>query len=116
MTNTEGARLPGKLGCHVATALDVKTSGKRGKTAARATALPPGIPPGALTRAAAAAWFMVSPTTFDRMVKERLAPKPVRIFGLVRWRLSELVAALAELDKDEGVVDHDPYAAERMAP
>jgi len=68
--------------------------------ALRANALPPGTTPGALTRAAAAAWFMVSPTTFDRMVKAGLAPKPVRIFGLVRWRLTALIAALAELDTD----------------
>ena len=58
-----------------------------------------------MTRAAAAAWFMVSPTTFDRMVREGLVPKPVRIFGLVRWRLSALAAALAELDKDEDASD-----------
>jgi hypothetical protein len=66
----------------------------------RANVLPTGTMPGALTREAAAAWFMVSPTTFDRMVRDGLAPKPFRIFGCVRWRLSALAAALADLDKD----------------
>jgi hypothetical protein len=57
--------------------------------------------PGALTREAAAAWFMVSPTTFDRMVREGLVSKPIKIFGCVRWRLSALAADLANLDKDD---------------
>jgi hypothetical protein len=71
----------------------------------RANALPAGTMPGALTREAAAAWFMVSPTTFDRMVRDGLAPKPFKIYGCVRWRLAALVAALANLDKDEGASD-----------
>jgi predicted DNA-binding transcriptional regulator AlpA len=46
-----------------------------------------GVMPGALTREAAAEYFMVSPTTFDRMVSVGPAPQPIRIFSLVRWRV-----------------------------
>jgi len=67
----------------------------------RSNALPPGTMPGALAREAAAAWFSVSPTTFDRMVRDGLAPKPFKIYGCVRWRVSALAAALANLDKDD---------------
>lgn len=77
----------------------------------RTNVLPPGTMPGALTREAAAAWFMVSPTTFDRMVREGIAPKPIKIFGCVRWRLSALAAALANLDKDDEA--ESPWGCQR---
>jgi hypothetical protein len=35
------------------------------------------------------------------MVRDKLAPKPFKIYGCVRWRLAALAAALADLDKDE---------------
>jgi hypothetical protein len=49
----------------------------------------------------------VSPTLFDRAIRDHLMPQPVRIFGRTVWRRQKLDEALAALDKtDDG---DDPW-------
>jgi predicted DNA-binding transcriptional regulator AlpA len=59
--------------------------------------LPQGLSPIGLSRKQAAAYFGISPTLFDRMVRDRLAPKPARIYGRVLWDRHKLDLAFAAL-------------------
>ena len=61
--------------------------------------------PRGLSRVQAAAYIGVSPTTFDRMIRDRLMPKPVRIYGRTVWDIRKLDAAFAALDKDADADD-----------
>lgn len=47
-----------------------------------------------LSRAEAAAYSGVSPSTFDRMIADRLMPGPKRIYGRVLWDVRALDAAI----------------------
>jgi predicted DNA-binding transcriptional regulator AlpA len=60
-----------------------------------------------LSRVQSAEDVGVSPTTFDRMIKDRLLPQPVRIYGRTVWDVRKLDAAFAELDKDP--IADDPW-------
>lgn len=47
-----------------------------------------------LSRAEAAAYSGLSPSTFDRMITDRLMPGPKRIYGRVLWDVRALDAAI----------------------
>jgi predicted DNA-binding transcriptional regulator AlpA len=53
----------------------------------------------------AAEYVGVSPTTFDRMVKDGLMPQPIRIYGRTVWDVRKLDAAFAALDRSEALDD-----------
>lgn len=72
----------------------------------RGQALPPTLPPRGLSRTQAAAYIGVSPTTFDRMILDKLMPRPARIYGRTVWDIRKLDAAFAALDTD--VAEDDP--------
>lgn len=67
--------------------------------------LPAGVLPRGLSRVQAAAYVGVSPTMFDRMVKDLLMPKPVRVYGRTIWDIQKLDAAFAALDTGEEADD-----------
>lgn len=81
------------------------------RVAERECVLPAGALPRGLSREQSAEYVGVSPTTFDRMVKDQLMPKPLRIYGRIVWDVRKLDAAFAALDKDE--TSCDPW--EKMA-
>ena len=86
-----------------------------GVQAARAqykNVLPDGVLPRGLSRVQSAGYIGVSPTTFDRMVKERLMPQPLHIYGRRVWDRHKIDAAFVALDKADE--DDNPYAT-RMA-
>ena len=66
--------------------------------AARRSALPEGTLPRGLSRSQAAAYVGVSPTTFNRMIVDKLMPEPIRIYGRTVWDIRKLDAAFAALD------------------
>ena len=59
------------------------------------------IAPRGLSRQQAAIYFGVSSSLFDRMVKDRLAPGPIRVYGRVIWDRHKLDLAFAALSNDE---------------
>nr|WP_298797630.1 hypothetical protein [uncultured Acetobacter sp.] len=63
--------------------------------------LPPGLLPIILRRRAAAAFFDVSETTFDKMVEMGLVPRPTRVGSLSLWFRPALVAAAAKMTGTE---------------
>lgn len=71
--------------------------------------LPSGVLPRGLSRAEVARYVGVSPVTFDKMVKDKLMPKPVRIYGRVVWDVRAVDSAFDALDsgttedQDDGV-------------
>jgi hypothetical protein len=75
--------------------------------------LPLSLPPRGLSRTAAAAYVGVGPTLFDQMVRDRLMPRPIRIYRRVVWDRLALDVAFAALphedDAAEPVAD-DPWA------
>ena len=65
--------------------------------------LPLSLPPIGLSRVQAAAYVGVSPTMFDRMVKEGIMPKPKRVGGRMIWyrlALDEHFAAIPSGDDE----------------
>ena len=58
--------------------------------------LPAGVWPVALSREQAAYRAGISPTLFDRAVKDGKLPKPFRIYKRVLWHIAKLDAALAK--------------------
>jgi hypothetical protein len=70
--------------------------------------LPDNLPPRGLSRVQAAAYVGVSPTLFDRGVKEGKLPRPFRFYGRTLWDLRKLDAAIDSLDTN-GEAD-DPCA------
>lgn len=54
-----------------------------------------------LSRAEAAAYSGISPTTFDRMIADRLMPGPKRVYGRVLWDVRALDAAIDALPDDD---------------
>jgi predicted DNA-binding transcriptional regulator AlpA len=65
---------------------------------AKKQALPSGVLPRGLSRTEAARYVGISPVTFDRMVRDGLMPKPVRIYGRVVWDARAIDAAFDALD------------------
>jgi len=59
--------------------------------------LPPGLAPRGLSRVQAARYVGVSPGTFDRMTRDGLMPKPIRIYGRTVWDRQRLDVAFGEL-------------------
>ena len=56
-----------------------------------------------LNRAEAAAYSGVSPSTFDRMIADRLMPGPIRIYSRTLWDVRALDSAIDALpDNDWG--------------
>jgi predicted DNA-binding transcriptional regulator AlpA len=67
---------------------------------ARPSALPTNLPPGVITREAAAEFASVSPNTFDKMVAEGTMPAARRLHGSRKgWIVSELREAIARLPR-----------------
>ncbi len=61
-----------------------------------------------LSRAEAAAYTGVSPSTFDRMIADRLMPGPKRIYGRVLWDVRALDTAIDAIpsgEMDDGEVN-----------
>jgi predicted DNA-binding transcriptional regulator AlpA len=78
----------------------------------RANVLPASLPPLGLLRTEAAAYICVSPTTWDRMVRDGLMPKPLRVYKRrTIWDREKVHAAFKALDTADR--DDDPW--ERMA-
>lgn len=75
------------------------------RLATREHVLPAGVMPRGLSRVQAAAYIGVSPTMFDRMVKARTMPKPLRVYSRTIWDIRKLDAAFAALDSDDAADD-----------
>jgi len=71
------------------------------------TELPAGLLPRGLPRKLAAHYVGVSPSVFDRMIRDGLMPKPVRIYNRTVWDRRKLDDAFAALS-DEGPAP-DPW-------
>jgi predicted DNA-binding transcriptional regulator AlpA len=61
--------------------------------------------PRGLSRVQSAEYVGVSPTTFDRMVKERLMPQPLHIYGRRVWDRHKIDVAFAALESDDAADD-----------
>lgn len=75
------------------------------RLATRENVLPAGVMPRGLSRVQAAAYIGVSPAMFDRMIKDRLMPKPVRVYSRTIWDIRKLDAAFGALDTEDAVDD-----------
>lgn len=78
--------------------------------ASRDPLLPFGVLPRLLSRTEAARYAGVSPTLFDRAVKEKIMPPPSRFYGRVLWDLRILDSAITNLNSDNDAVGDDPFA------
>lgn len=67
----------------------------------RTAALPTNLPPRGLSRREVAAYVGVSPTTFDRLVEDRVMPQPVRMYGRIIWDRKRVDAAFDAIDRAE---------------
>jgi predicted DNA-binding transcriptional regulator AlpA len=61
-------------------------------------ALPSGVLPRGLSRTEAARYVGVSPVTFDRMIKDKIMPRPIRVYGRVVWDVRAIDQAFDALD------------------
>ena len=66
--------------------------------AAKKTVLRSEVMPRGVSRVQAANYVGVSPVTFDRMVKDKFMPKPIRIYARTVWDLRAVDAAFDALD------------------
>jgi predicted DNA-binding transcriptional regulator AlpA len=60
-----------------------------------------GLAPRGLSRVEASRYVGVSPSTFDRMVRDRLMPAPVRVYSRTIWdrqRLDDAFGALSGVE------------------
>lgn len=55
-----------------------------------------------LSRVEAAGYFGVSPSTFDKMIVDKLAPKPKKVYARSLWDVRALDAAIESLTADGG--------------
>jgi predicted DNA-binding transcriptional regulator AlpA len=62
--------------------------------------LPDSLPPRGLSRVQAAAYIGVSPSHFDKLIRDRLMPPPKRLGGRVVWDRKQLDKAFDALDAD----------------
>ena len=70
--------------------------------------LPPGLAPRGLSRIEAARYIGVSATTFDRAIRDKLMPRPFRLYGRLLWcreALDAAVDALRDAQEPEGADD-----------
>ena len=68
--------------------------------------LPNGVLPRGLSRAEAARYVGVSTGTFDKMVTDKLMPRPIRVYGRVLWDVRAVDACFDALDtKPDGADD-----------
>ena len=65
------------------------------------------LPRRGLSRIDAADYVGVSPTLFDRAVREGKMPKPFRLYGRVLWDIRKLDVAFDALDTED--VTDDPW-------
>ena len=56
------------------------------------------VMPRGVSRVQAANYVGVSPVTFDRMVRDKMMPKPLRIYARTVWDLHAIDAAFDALD------------------
>lgn len=82
-----------------------RPAGRRPRNEPR-NVLPSTLPPRGLNRVQAAAYVGVSATTFDRMILDKLMPRPTRIYGRTVWDIRKLDAAFTALDTD--AAEDDP--------
>ena len=93
-------------------ALNTQQQGQA-ETPRRFAVLPQGLVPRALSRQQAAAYFGVSASLFDRMVKDKLAPRPAKVYGRVLWDRHKLDLAFAALSDGDADSHETPW--DRMA-
>lgn len=60
-----------------------------------------------LSRAEAAAYAGVSPSTFDKMMLDGLMPGPVRVYARTLWDVRALDAAIDDLSNPEPMAEGD---------
>ena len=78
----------------------------------RRNILPLVLPPRGLNRVEAARYVGVSPSLFDRMIKDGLMPHPIRVYGRVLWdrvSLDDAFAALPNGELQDVASDRDGY-------
>ena len=66
----------------------------------RTSPLPASLPPRGLSRTEAAGYCGVGVTTFDRLIRDGLMPKPLKIYGRRLWDRLKLDAAFAAISDD----------------
>ena len=66
--------------------------------AAKKTVLRSEVMPRGVSRVQAANYVGVSPVTFDRMVRDKFMPKPIRIYARAVWDIRAIDAAFDALD------------------
>lgn len=76
----------------------------------RSSVLPANLPPRGLSREEAAAYVGISPSLFDRLVKEGVLPKPVHLGGRIVWDRTRLDLAFGALS-DLSTAADDPWAS-----
>lgn len=69
--------------------------------------LPSSLPPRGLSRQQAAEYVGVSPSHFDKLIRDRLMPPPKRLGGRVIWDRKQLDGALDALDADSAWPDDE---------
>jgi predicted DNA-binding transcriptional regulator AlpA len=71
--------------------------------------LPGHCEPFAVCHEEAAALWGVGTTTFNKLVAERVIPKPVRVGGRVLWDLAALKRAWKRFTDEHGEPEHNPW-------
>lgn len=73
----------------------------------RRSVLPPSLPPRGLSRRQAAEYIGVSPSHFDKLVRDRVMPPAKRLGGRAVWDLEQLDRAFNALDAESAWTDDD---------
>jgi len=79
--------------------------------AQRYNALPPNLPPLALSRDAAAQYIGVSPSKFDQLVKDGRMPKPKRIDNRRVWDRQKIELAFQQLPGESEDMEANKWSA-----
>ena len=66
------------------------------------------LPPRGLSRVQAAAYIGVSPSHFDKLIRDRVMPPPKRLGGRVVWDRKQLDKAFDALDANSNWNHDDP--------